>query len=335
MTARITCLDTSTLDRGDLDFSPLRELGSLMLHPMTRSGERIDRCRASDIVITNKVVLDEAVLRACPNLRYVVIAATGTNNVDLRAAAAGGIPVSNVTGYSSPSVAQHVLGLILTFATQLHRYLPEPSAWPDSPVFTRLDYPIVELEGKTLGIAGLGSIGSRVATLAQAFGMHVVALARKRSNAGLLEGNAPSSSGGGVGTPPRLNREELFATSDFISLHCPLTEETRHLVNSSTLALMKPGAFLINTGRGQLVDEQALLHALETGTLGGAALDVLSVEPPPPEHPLIRATSRFRNLLITPHCAWASHETRSRLLRTVANYIRAFLETGSVASRVA
>lgn len=327
MTARITCLDASTLDRGDLDFSPLCELGSLTLHPVTRPEERAARCRESDVVITNKIVLDESVLRACPNLRYVVIAATGTNNVDLRAAADLGIPVSNVTGYSTASVAQHVLSLMLTLATQVHRYLPEAKKWADSPMFTRLDYPIVELEGKTLGIAGHGAIGSRVASLAQAFGMEVVALDRGKG--------APSPVSTLPAGPLRVNREEFFAGSDFISLHCPLTEETRHMIHASTLAMMKPGAFLINTGRGALVDEKALLHALEEGRIGGAALDVLSVEPPPSDHPLLRAAGRLPNLLITPHSAWASHESRTRLLRTIASHIRTFFETGMAPSRVA
>lgn len=321
MTARIACLDTATLERGDLDFSPLRALGELTLYPMTAPEERILRSRECDIVITNKVVLDREVLRACPNLRYVVIAATGTNNVDLPAASAAGIPVSNVRGYSTSSVAQHVIGLMLTFASQLHRYLPEPVRWAESPVFTRLDYPIVELGGRTLGIAGLGAIGSQVAALAQAFDMHVVALARDGA--------------GQAGPISRVPLREFFSRSDFISLHCPLTEETRHLINDSTLSLMKPGAFLINTGRGQLVDEDALLRALEQRRLGGAAVDVLSVEPPPRDHPLLVAASRLPQLLITPHTAWASQETRTRLLQTVASHIRAFLETGAVPCRVA
>lgn len=321
MPAKIACLDAATLDRGDLDFSPLRSLGSLSLHSQTRPEERLARCRESEVVVTNKVVLDESILRACPGLRYVVIAATGTNNVDLRAAAAAGIPVSNVTGYSTPSVAQHVLALLLTFATQMHRYLPEAARWPSSPLFTRLDHPIMSLEGKTLGIAGLGAIGARVASMAQSFGMQVVALAR--------EGAARS------GTIPRLAAPDFFPACDFITLHCPLTEETRHLINTTTLRLTKRGAFLINTGRGPLVDESALLQALESGHLGGAALDVLAVEPPPADHPLVLATSRLPNLLITPHCAWAARETRQRLLDTVASHIRAFLAEGTVPSRVA
>jgi len=320
MPVKIACLDSSTLDRQDLDFSALEALGELTLHEQTGPETRIERCRDAEIVITNKVVLDASVFEACPRLRYVVIAATGTNNVDLDAAARAGVPVSNVAHYSTPSVAQHVLGFVLSFATQQHRYTSKPAAWAHSPIFTRLDYPIAELGGKTFGIVGLGAIGARVAELVQAFEMHPVALDRK--------GASPS---GGV---PRLPRDEFFASSDFVSLHCPLTEETRHLVDADVLDEMKSTAFLINTGRGPLVDETALLEALREESIAGAAVDVLSVEPPPTDHPLLAAAAELPNLLLTPHTAWASREARGRLLDTVVRHISTFLDSGEAPSRV-
>ena len=317
---RIAYLDTKTLDRGDIDFAPLRNLGELTLHPLTGRDERIERAREADIVLVNKVILDREVLEACANsLRYVVVTATGTNNVDTAAAKHLGIPVSNVSGYSTESVAQHTLGTMLNLATSINRYAAEPLKWTDSPMFTRLDYPVFELSGKTLGIVGLGTIGKRVAELAQAFGMRVIALSRNES-----------SSDGEI---PRFTRDDFFAQADFVSLHCPLTKENTEFINADTLALMKPTAFLINTGRGPLVHEADLLAALQTGEIAGAGLDVLAVEPPAAHHPLLVA--KLPNLFVTPHSAWASVESRTRLLDAVCANIRAFSDGAEIPNRVA
>lgn len=319
---KITYVDSATLDAGDIDFAPLAELGELTLHRFTAPDERIAHCGDAKIVLTNKVVLNREVLSSCSTtLRYVVVTATGVNNVDLAAARELGIPVSNVSGYSTESVAQHTLTLILNAATGIHRYAAEAPKWAESPMFTRLDYPVFELAGKTLGIVGLGTIGKRVAELGQAFGMKIVALGRD------------GSAGASTGEIPRLPRDEFFKTADFVSLHCPLTPENERFINAETLRLMKSSAFLINTGRGPLVDESALLDALRTGQIRGAALDVLTVEPPLPDQQLL--TANLPNLIITPHSAWASVESRTRLLTAVCGNIRAFLGGGEIPNRVA
>jgi len=309
----IVFLDSSTVDAGDISFDHLASLGGLILHRTTRPDEIAARLAEAEIVITNKVVLDRATLAAAPSLRLILVAATGYNNVDLAAASARGIPVCNVAGYSCATVAQHTIALLLNLATNVHRFAAEPVAWSRSPIFTRLDYPVAELAGKVLGIAGLGDIGSRVGTIAAALGMTLRVLARKASaNARHPEWE-------------RVDREAFFAGSDAITLHCPLTPETERMVNAESLALMKPTAFLVNTGRGPLVDEPALLDALRSGRLAGAGLDVLGTEPPAPDHPLLLAAPALPNLLITPHTAWASREARTRLLDGVAANIQAFL----------
>ncbi len=317
----IAYLDAATLDAGDINFAPLEALGELTLHRFTAPEQRVERCLACEVVLVNKVVLDRETLTAAQEaLRYVVVTATGTNNVDLAAADELGIPVSNVSGYSTESVAQHTLALLLNLATNVHRYAAEPEKWPQSPMFTRLDYPVFELAGKTLGIVGLGTIGARVAELASAFGMKVVALAR--------EGSKSTS-----GPVPRLENEAFFRECDAISLHCPLTPENERFINAEVLKLMKPGAFLVNTGRGPLIDEAALAESLREGHLGGAGLDVLSVEPPPADHPLLGRD--VPNLIVTPHSAWASLESRSRLLEAVCENIRAFQAGAQIPNRVA
>ncbi len=318
-TNRIAYLDTSTLDAGDIDFGPLEALGELTLYPFTARDERAARCMDCDIVMVNKVFLDRDVLSAAKeHLQYVIVTATGTNNIDLKAAKEFEIPVSNVSGYSTESVAQHTLTLILNLATNIHRYAAEAPAWAQSPMFTRLDYHVAELSGKTLGIVGLGTIGRRVAEMGACFGMKVVALARQDPSDGPI---------------PRLGYEDFFRRCDFVSLHCPLTPDNEGFINRETLELMKQGAFLINTGRGPLIDETALADALGSGHLGGAALDVLSEEPPKPDHPFL--SGQLPNLLITPHTAWASLESRTRLLEAVCANIRAFQGGGTLLNRVA
>ncbi len=322
--ASLVFLDTSTVTHhGDVDLSGLESLGTWKAYEMTAPSETADRVGEADIVISNKVELGEEVLAAAPRLQLICVAATGTNNVALDAARSRGIQVCNVRGYSTESVAQHALAMMLNLATQMHRYVREPEAWAQSPIFTRLDYPMELLEGKTLGLMGVGDIGSRVGELAEAFGMRVQCYAR------------PGSAASRHPEWARVDAEDFFATSDIISLHCPLTPETRHVISEESLGRMRPGAFLINTGRGELVEETALLEALRSGRLGGAGLDVLSEEPPPAGHPLIRAALECPQLLITPHNAWSSARTRQRLIDTVAANIRAFLDSGEADNRLA
>lgn len=314
----IVLLDHATWTRGDLDLSPLEALGTVTAYDQTPASEVGQRVSEADVVLSNKVMLDAAALNGSKKLKLICVCATGVNNVDLDAARAKGIRVVNASGYSTQSVAQHAMAFILNWSTQMHRWLPEASKWAESPVFTRLDYPVIELVDKTIGLVGAGRIGFVLGKLAEAFGMTVRAWARP--------------GGKGNGGWPRLALQELLGASDVVSLHCPLTDSTRHLINRESLGWMKKGAFLVNTGRGDLIEETALVEALKQGQLSGAGLDVLSVEPPPPDHPLLRLG--HPNLMITPHTAWTTREARSRLLNEVVENIRAFLR-GEDRNRVA
>ena len=320
---KITFLDASTVSPSDLDLGALERLGTLTCFDHTSPDGTVAHCGDADVVITNKVLITAEVFEKCRDLKLVLVSATGVNCVDLEAAKAHGVPVCNVAGYSSSAVAQHVFALLLNLVTNVHRFAAEADQWPASPIFTRLDHPVIELSGRTLGIVGLGDIGSSVATVAQAFGMKVQVLAREGStNAHLPE-------------LPRVDRATFFSSSDVISLHCPLTAETEKLIDAEVLESMQPDAFLINTGRGPLIDEAALAKALRNGGIAAAGLDVLSVEPPPSDHPLLApdllASGR---LLVTPHTAWTSREARQRLLDGVAANLTAFL-AGSPTNRVA
>lgn len=270
-----------------------------------------------DVVVSNKVVLDEQHLSKAKRLKLVCIAATGTNNVDIAAATRNNIVVANVRGYATASVAQHVFGLLLTLTTRLNDYVAavKRGEWSKSRYFCLLDYPVRELAGKTLGIVGFGHNGQAVAKLAEAFGMKV--LISKRNEQDQRAG--------------RIALAELLPMVDVLSLHCPLTEQTRHLIGAQELALMKTDAVLMNTARGGLVDESALLDALQNQRIGGAGLDVLQQEPPPADHPLLSA--ELSNLIITPHTAWISRESRQRLINEIALNIEAF-KTGQVRNRV-
>lgn len=300
-------LDSATLD--DLDFSALdASFDRLTLHSASAPEQVIERLRGAQVAISNKVPLTEQVLAACPELRLVLISATGTNNVDLAAARARGITVCNCQGYGTASVAQHCLMLLLALAGNLTDYQAAVRAgrWQQAAQFCLLDFPIMELSGKTLGILGHGELGGAVARLAEAFGMRV------------LLGQLP----GRPARPGYLPLEQLLPQLDALSLHCPLTEQTRHLIGARELALLKPGALLINTARGGLVDEQALADALRSGHLGGAASDVLSEEPPRNGNPLLAPD--IPRLILTPHCAWGSREARQRILEQLAENARAF-----------
>ena len=308
-TQRAVFLDHPSLDLGDLDLGPLRRcFGELQLWSDTAPANVIERLQGASVAISNKILLNAATLAACPDLKLILVAATGTNNVDLEAARVQGITVANCQGYGTPSVAQHTLGLLLALATRLIDYQKAVSdgQWQQAKQFCLLDFPIVELEGKTLGLFGLGELGSAVAKLAQAFGMRV------------LIGQIP-------GRPARANRlplDELLPQVDALTFHCPLNEYTRNFIGARELALLKPGAFVVNTARGGMIDEQALADALRSGHLGGAATDVLSVEPPRDGNPLLAAD--IPRLIITPHSAWGSREARQRIVGQLAQNAEAF-----------
>ncbi|MCH2060033.1 MAG: D-2-hydroxyacid dehydrogenase [Verrucomicrobiales bacterium] len=316
---RIVFLDASTMDAGDIDFSPLRQFGTFILHKTTDHNQTLERIAEADIVITNKVILDREILQQASSLSMITVCATGVNNIDLDAAKENGITVTNVAGYSTSSVAQHTLSLLLNLSGNSHRYSQEASLWAESPIFTRLTYPMVELSGKTLGIAGAGNIGCLVGETLKALGMDIQVLARK----GSLTDRHPEW--------PRVDHDRFFSSSDAISLHCPLTESTRHMISSKSLELMKPAAFIVNTGRGELIDEPALIEALQSGCIAGAALDVISQEPPRPDHPLLEGN--IPNLIITPHSAWTSIDARNRLLDGIINNLRTFI-AGNPENRV-
>ncbi len=311
MTDTLVFLDRDTTDRGDIDFSGIESLGKLISYPVSTRAETVQRISEADIVLTNKAVIGAEEMDAAKNLKLIQVVATGVNNIDLNAAKERNLAVCNVSGYSTEAVAQHVFASLLNLMSNVHRFAAEPEKWAQSPIFTRLDYPVTELAGKTLGIVGLGSIGSAVARIAEAFGMKVIAYGREGSS--------------NEGPIPRLGHEAFFAAADAITLHCPLTPGTHHFINANTLKLMKPGAVLINTGRGDLVNEAALVHALQSGAIRGAAVDVLTPEPPSADHPfLVACAAGLDNLFITPHTAWSAREARQRLLDGIVANIEAF-----------
>lgn len=313
-------LDRRSLDQDDLDFSLLDHVApGWQSYAATSPEQVLERVRSAQIVISNKVVLDRAVLEQALKLKLICVAATGTNNIDLDAAQARGIAVCNVTAYATPSVVEHVFALLLCLIRRLPRYaqLAIDGHWRDSEQFCVLDAPITELSGKTLGIVGYGELGQGVARVAQAFGMHVLIAQRPGTKTGSRE---------------RLPLMDLLGQCDVLSLHCPLTRDTRNLIGEAELQAMKPGAILINTARGGIVDEPALARALREGWIAAAAVDVLQEEPP--RHGNVLLEPDIPNLMVTPHVAWASRESRQRLLNEVANNIRAFLD-GTPRNRVA
>lgn len=307
---RIVILDAFTTNPGDLDWGPVASLGDLAVHDRTPEGEIVARAAGAEAVLTNKTPLHAATLAALPALRYVGVLATGVNVVDLAAAKTAGITVTNVPGYGTPGVAQAVFALLLELTNRTGGLAAGVRAgrWQACDDFCYWDGELVELEGLTLGIAGYGAIGRRVARIAAAFGMRVVAASRSRRAGGAEEG------------VEFLDLDAVFRVADVVSLHCPLTPETARLVNAARLATMKPTAYLINTARGGLVDEQALADALVAGTIAGAGLDVLATEPPRAGSPLIAAP----NCVITPHVAWATTKARARLIAAVAENLAAF-----------
>ncbi len=318
MTINGVILDKHSFDQEDVDLSALAKSNLFWTeHGSTQPHETIARIQNAEILVTNKVRLDGEAIASTEKLRLVLIAATGTDNVDLEACKKRGIVVCNATGYATPSVAQHVFTLILNLTTSLVRYhqLVRDDHWQKSDVFCLIDYPIKELAGKTMGIIGLGVLGKKVADIATAFEMNVLTWERPNS--------APPADPSGKGIP-RIPLDDLLKSSDVLSIHCPLTTQTHSLISNRELRLMKKSAFLINTARGAIVDSDALIHALKTGEIAGAGVDVLHREPPTNDHPLI--ANRLPNLIVTPHNAWASIESRQRLVDQIAVTLDAWID---------
>ena len=302
-------LDYQSLDQNDLDFSGLSQVCShLALFASTSPEDVLSRIQNVDVVMTNKVKLDAAVLKQCPQLKLILISATGTNNVDLAQARAQGIVVCNCQGYGTAAVAQHTLMLMLNLATSFLKYdrAVREGKWQQAQQFCLLDFPISELSGKTLGIVGFGELGQAVAKIAEAFGMKI--LVAQLPNRPLVQG--------------RMALDELLSQVDFLSLHCPLTDETRDLIAEAELAKMKTSAFLINCARGGIVNEAALKAALINKTIAGAATDVLSVEPPVAGNLLL--DDNIPNLIVTPHSAWGSVDARQRIVTQMIENLLAF-----------
>ena len=307
---KIVILDGYTANPGDLSWKELENLGTLTVYDRTKPEETVARAADAEIILTNKVIISREVMAQLPLLKYIGVLATGYNVVDIEAAHERGIIVTNVPAYSTESVAQMVFAHLLTVTNRTEHYAIQnrKGRWTSNSDFCYWDFPHMELAGKTFGIVGLGNIGRRVAEIALAFGMQVKALTSKSAN------TLPT----GI---KKADLEELLATSDVISLHCPLTDATRHLINYETLSRMRPSAILINTGRGPLVDDQAIASALAEGQLAAFCADVLTEEPPKADNPLLSQPNAF----ITPHIAWATQEARTRLLQVAISNVEAFL----------
>lgn len=307
---KITVLDGHTLNPGDNPWTPVERLGALTVHDRTPPDLIVERAKDADIILTNKCPLRAETLAQLPNLKFISVLATGYNIVDTGYAAEHGIPVSNVPVYSTDSVAEFVFSLILDFYKRpsFHSELAKEGAWESAPDFCFWENPhFRELAGKTLGIIGFGRIGQRVGELASAFRMNVLGHSRSRT----AETSFPFQ---------WASVDEILRGADVVSLHCPLTEETHGMISEASIAKMKSTAFLVNTARGPLIDEQALADALNGDTIAGAACDVVSNEPILPGNPLLRA----KNLTLTPHIAWAAYEARERLMAITAENIAAF-----------
>lgn len=306
---KIVILDGFTANPGDLEWTRLERLGDLTVYDRTSEKEVVERCRDAEVVFTNKTPISGEAMASFPELKFIGVLATGYNVVDIKAAAALGIAVCNVPAYSTMSVAQNVFALILDITNSVAHYTREVKAgrWSESEDFCFTDTMLTELSGKQMGIVGYGAIGRQVGRIAEAFGMTVAVHTSKTADE--------------IAPAFKVDLDTLFRTSDIVSLHCPLTETTLHLADRSRLALMKQTAILINTGRGPLVDEEALAEALREGLLAAAGVDVLSEEPPLPDNPLLSAP----NIRITPHISWATKEARIRLLDISVANLEAFL----------
>ncbi|MBQ9645458.1 MAG: D-2-hydroxyacid dehydrogenase [Prevotella sp.] len=306
----IVVLDGYAANPGDLSWDAMKEQGQLTVYDRTPAEEVIERSQEADILLTNKVVLTADIISQLPRLKYIGVLATGYNVVDTEAARLKGIVVTNIPSYSSDSVAQLTFAHILNISNRVAHYaqLNREGAWSNSKDFCYWDTPLFELAGKTLGIVGLGSIGMKVANIARQLGMDIFAMTSKNSS-DLPQGIQKTTLDG------------LLAVSDVLTLHCPLTSQTHHLINQETLSRMKQGAILINTGRGPLVDEAAVAQALQSGHLMAYGADVMSQEPPAADNPLLTCPNAY----LTPHIAWATYEARVRLMQIATDNVKAFI----------
>lgn len=309
---KIVILDAYTLNPGDLSWDELSTFGELCVYDRTAPDEILERCKDAEIILDNKVVLDRETLMQLPNLKYIGVLATGFNIIDVQAARELGITVSNVPTYSTSAVAQLTFALILEIYNRvaLHNAAVHSGEWAACKDFCFQKAPLVELSGKTIGIIGFGKIGQEVAKIANAFGMNILCSVRSPKPMPNFDSFR------------FVELDELAEKSDIVSFHCPLTEETKNLVNNDFISKMKQNAIIINTARGPIIDEHALAKALDSNRIAGAAVDVLSVEPPKEDNPLLNC----QNCIITPHIAWAGYETRKRLLGVVCQNLQAFLD---------
>lgn len=307
----IVVLDGYASNPGDLNWNALEALGNVTVYPRTSDAEKVERAKDADIILLNKVQIDEETLSQLPKLKYIGIQATGYNVVDIKAASKHGVIVTNIPAYSTDSVAQMTFALILAVTNRVEHYTQENrnERWAYNPDFCYWDTPLMELAGKNFGIMGLGNIGMKVAQIARDFGMDVYACTSKNP------GDLPE-------WITKVNKDGLLATSDILSLHCPLADDTYHFINEESLEKMKSSAILINTGRGPLVDEAAVARALHEGKLAAYGADVMTQEPPSKDNPLFKE----KNAFITPHIAWATFEARKRLNKIVAENVKAFME---------
>ncbi|MDO4461559.1 MAG: D-2-hydroxyacid dehydrogenase [Bacteroidia bacterium] len=305
---KIVVLDSYTLTGDDLSWDELRKIADVTIYDRTLPEETISRCEGMDMVLTNKVVIDDAIMEQLPQMRYIGILATGMNVVDLKAANRRGIVVTNIPAYSAASVAQMVFAHLLNIAQRVDHYSREVHAgkWAENADFSFRDTPLIELFGKTIGLVGLGNTGMATAQIANALGMRVITVTTKRDLPEWIES---------------VTKEEMFRRADVVSLHCPLVPETEKIINAETLGMMKSSAIVINCGRGGLVDEDALAEALNGGKIMAAGIDVMRQEPPRGGSPLIGC----RNCFITPHIAWATKEARGRLMEIAVENCRKFL----------
>ena len=312
---KIVVLDGYGVNPGDLSWETLEALGDVEVYPRTAPEDVIDRCFNAEIILTNKVVINKQILVSLPRLKYIGVLATGYNVVDVDTASDLDIIVTNIPAYSTDSVVQMTFAHILTMTNRVEHYTQQNrnGRWSNNPDFVYWDTPLIELAGKTMGIVGLGNIGMKVAQLARCFGMEVYAFTSKASSL-LPEGIQKTTF------------EGLLSVSDILSLHCPLNRSTREMINASSLAKMKEGALLINTGRGPLVNEADVAEALRSGHLGGYGADVMCQEPPAEDNPLFSAPSAY----ITPHIAWATFEARKRLIAIAVGNVKAFIDGNPV-----
>lgn len=313
---KIVVLDGYALNPGDLSWDGIAKFGELVVHDRTPEAEILSRSKGATVLLTNKTPLREAVIKQLPDLKYIGVLATGYNIIDVQAATSHGVTVSNIPGYGTLSVAQFTIALLLELCHRVQRHSDSvrEGKWVTSKDWCFWDYPLVELEGKTMGIIGFGAIGQKVGDIATALGMNLLGAATRQSD----QSHRRNFRWAGI--------PELLRESDVVSIHCPLTPETKGLINAETLRTMKPGAFLLNTSRGPIIVDKDLADALNEGVIAGAGLDVLSVEPPTPDNPLIGA----KNCLITPHIAWATKEARARLMEMAVQNLAAFVEGNPV-----